>query len=57
MDLSGHVKGSTCAMVEKILRTAGYRTALFTSPHLCDVRERFRIDGCAVPAIKNLLLQ
>lgn len=37
-------------MVEGILRTAGYRTALFTSPHLCDVRERFRINGCAFGA-------
>lgn len=38
-------KGSTCAMVESILRTCGYRTGLFTSPHLIDVRERIRIDG------------
>lgn len=38
-------KGSTCAMVESMLRTAGYRTGLFTSPHLLDVRERIRIDG------------
>ena len=34
-------------MVESILRSAGYRTGLFTSPHLCDVRERIRLDGCA----------
>lgn len=39
-------KGSTCAFVESILRAAGYRTGLFTSPHLWDVRERIRIDGC-----------
>jgi hypothetical protein len=38
-------KGSTCAFVESILRAAGYRTGLFTSPHLWDVRERIRIDG------------
>ena len=38
-------KGSTCAMVESILRSCGYRTGLFTSPHLMDVRERIRIDG------------
>jgi folylpolyglutamate synthase len=38
-------KGSTCAFVESILRSAGYRTGLFTSPHLWDVRERIRIDG------------
>lgn len=38
-------KGSTCAMVESMLRQAGYRTGLFTSPHLVDVRERIRLDG------------
>lgn len=32
-------------MVESILRNAGYRIGLFTSPHLCDVRERVRING------------
>ena len=41
-----HVQGSTCAMVESMLRASGYRTGLFTSPHLCDIRERFRIQGC-----------
>lgn len=40
-------KGSTCAMIERMLRQAGYRTGLFTSPHLIDVRERIRINGCA----------
>lgn len=39
------VKGSTCAMVEAMLRQCGYRTGLYTSPHLIDVRERIRIDG------------
>nr|POE71304.1 isoform 2 of folylpolyglutamate synthase [Quercus suber] len=38
-------KGSTCTFVESILRNCGLRTGLFTSPHLIDVRERFRIDG------------
>lgn len=38
-------KGSTCAMIERMLREAGYRTGLFTSPHLIDVRERIRING------------
>ena len=32
-------------MVESILRQAGYRTGLFTSPHLVDVRERVRVNG------------
>lgn len=38
-------KGSTCAMVDSILRSCGYTTGLFTSPHLIDVRERIRISG------------
>lgn len=38
-------KGSTCAMLERILRSAGYRTALYTSPHLLQYNERIRIDG------------
>ena len=43
--LKNNQTGSTCAMVEAALRASGYRTALFTSPHLCDVRERVRVDG------------
>ncbi|EFJ45776.1 hypothetical protein VOLCADRAFT_93841 [Volvox carteri f. nagariensis] len=42
-------KGSTCAMAESVLRTCGYRTALYTSPHLVDVRERLRVDGQMLP--------
>ena len=38
-------KGSTCAMAEAALRASGARVGTFTSPHLVDVRERFRIDG------------
>lgn len=38
-------KGSTCATLESILRTAGYRVGLYTSPHLVDIRERWLIDG------------
>ncbi|KAL9402444.1 hypothetical protein Peur_006293 [Populus x canadensis] len=38
-------KGSTCTFAESILRNCGFRTGLFTSPHLIDVRERFRLDG------------
>jgi dihydrofolate synthase/folylpolyglutamate synthase len=38
-------KGSTCAMLEAILRAARYRTALYTSPHLLRYNERVRIDG------------
>ncbi len=38
-------KGSTCAMTESILRHAGYRTGLFTSPYVRDFCERIMIDG------------
>jgi dihydrofolate synthase/folylpolyglutamate synthase len=38
-------KGSTAAMTESILRAAGLRTGLFTSPHLARFTERIRIDG------------
>jgi dihydrofolate synthase / folylpolyglutamate synthase len=38
-------KGSTCAMLEAILRVAGYRTGLYTSPHLVRYNERVRIAG------------
>jgi dihydrofolate synthase/folylpolyglutamate synthase len=38
-------KGSTCAMLESMLRAAGYRTGLYTSPHLVRYNERVRIDG------------
>lgn len=44
-------KGSTCAMLEAILRAAGYRVGLHTSPHLLRFNERARIDGaCASDA-------
>ncbi len=38
-------KGSTAAFVESILRDAGFRTGLNTSPHLERINERIRIDG------------
>lgn len=38
-------KGSTCAMLAAILRAAGYRVGLFTSPHLEHVEERIQVDG------------
>jgi len=38
-------KGSTCAMVASILRKAGYRTALFTSPHILRYNERMQVNG------------
>lgn len=38
-------KGSTCAYLESILREQGYKTGLYTSPHLLRYNERVRIDG------------
>lgn len=38
-------KGSTSHMIAAILQKAGYKTGLYTSPHLKDFRERIRIDG------------
>ncbi len=42
-------KGSTCAFAESIARAAGYRTGLFTSPHLVAFNERIRVDGENIP--------
>ncbi|XP_056691276.1 folylpolyglutamate synthase isoform X3 [Spinacia oleracea] len=47
-------KGSTCAFSEAILRECGFKTGLFTSPHLIDVRERFRLDGIDIAEEKFL---
>src|SRR5262249_33093181 len=41
-------KGSTAAMLAAILKEAGYRTGLFTSPHLCRVEERIQVDGVPI---------
>lgn len=38
-------KGSTSHMLAAILQKAGYKTGLYTSPHLKDFRERIRING------------
>ncbi|XP_013680992.2 folylpolyglutamate synthase [Brassica napus] len=48
-------KGSTCAFTESILRNYGFRTGLLTSPHLIDVRERFRLDGVDISEEKFLV--
>ncbi len=40
-------KGSTCAMLAAVLQCAGYRTGLYTSPHILDYNERVRVDGIA----------
>lgn len=43
-------KGSTCAMLEAILRQAGYRVGVYTSPHLLSFEERCRVDAHVVDA-------
>ena len=47
-------KGSTCAMLESVLLQAGYRTGVYTSPHLVRFEERLRLNGEAVDA-SNLI--
>ena len=42
-------KGSTAATLSSILTSAGYRTGLYTSPHLVRVNERIQIDGVQIP--------
>ncbi len=41
-------KGSTAAMIASILTQAGYRTGLYTSPHLLSIKERIQIDGSPI---------
>ncbi|MBR2719593.1 MAG: bifunctional folylpolyglutamate synthase/dihydrofolate synthase [Clostridia bacterium] len=48
-------KGSTCAMLESILRAAGYRTGLYTSPFLQMYQERIRLDG--LPLVDELMVK
>src|SRR6056297_934138 len=48
--LSVHVagtngKGTTCRMLASVYQSAGYKTGLFTSPHLSDFRERITVDS------------
>src|SRR5215471_3001492 len=38
-------KGSVAATLDSIARTAGYRSALFTSPHLQRIQERIKVSG------------
>ena len=45
-------KGSTSHMLASILQCAGYKTGLFTSPHLKDFRERIRINGTMIPELE-----
>jgi dihydrofolate synthase/folylpolyglutamate synthase len=42
-------KGSAAALIAAMLTAGGHRAGLFTSPHLCSVRERIRVDGACIP--------
>jgi dihydrofolate synthase/folylpolyglutamate synthase len=42
-------KGSVCHMLAAIFQEAGYKTGLYTSPHMKDFRERIRINGKCIP--------
>ncbi|MCX7869345.1 MAG: Mur ligase family protein, partial [Terrimicrobiaceae bacterium] len=42
-------KGSVCAMLDSVLRQAGFKTGLYTSPHLVDFAERIRVNGVKIP--------
>ncbi len=50
-------KGSVCAMLESVLRAAGLKTGLYTSPHLVRFNERIRFTGQCIPdeALAGLL--
>ena len=45
-------KGSTAATLSSILRVAGYRTALYSSPHLVRINERVRVNGEAISDVE-----
>ena len=42
-------KGSTCAMLDSVLRSAGYRTGLYISPYIQDFCERIQVNGQNIP--------
>lgn len=48
-------KGSTCALIESVFREAGYRTGMFTSPHLLYLGERVQVNR--MPINKEVLLR
>ena len=45
-------KGAVCALIDSVLRAAGFRTGRYTSPHLVSLNERFFLDGTPVSAEK-----
>ena len=49
-------KGSSSHMLAAVLQKAGYKTGLYTSPHLKDFRERIKINGEMIPEAYVLIL-
>ncbi|TWT61053.1 bifunctional folylpolyglutamate synthase/dihydrofolate synthase [Rubinisphaera italica] len=49
-------KGTTATLVDSILREAGYRVGLFTSPHMFRIEERFLVNGCQISEERFLKL-
>src|SRR5712675_107493 len=47
-------KGSVAAMLDACLRAAGYRSGLYTKPHLVNLAERTRINGAEIPSAQML---
>ncbi|MGQ1946206.1 bifunctional folylpolyglutamate synthase/dihydrofolate synthase [Geofilum sp. OHC36d9] len=45
-------KGSVSHILSSILQEAGYKTGLYTSPHLRDFRERIRVNGCMISKVE-----
>ena len=45
-------KGSVCAIIESVLREAGYKTGLYTSPHIWDYTERIKVNGINISKTK-----
>src|SRR6185295_15696773 len=45
-------KGSTAAILSSILRMENYRTGLYTSPHLVDLRERIQLNGLSISDVR-----
>ena len=42
-------KGSVCTILDSILQEAGYKTGLYTSPHIWDYTERIKVSGVEIP--------
>ncbi|MBR6126869.1 bifunctional folylpolyglutamate synthase/dihydrofolate synthase [bacterium] len=42
-------KGSVCAILDSVLREGGYKTGLYTSPHIWEYTERIKVDGKKIP--------